>query len=81
MVTIKERAWVVTTKSGTHHIVAFLLTILLDLVWQGEAWTRGVAKLGSEASDLRVVMLEMIMEMMIVMMEMILEDDNCDQRG
>ena len=50
----------------THHIVAFLLTILLDLVWQGEAWTRGVTKLGCEAGDLRVVMLEMIIEKMIV---------------
>ena len=76
----KERARVLLIESGTHHIVAFLLTILLDLVWQGEAWTRRVAKLGCEAGDLRVVMMmEMLLEMMIVRLVVVIFGD--DFRG
>ena len=51
---LKERKeYLILIKSGTHHIVAFLLTILLDLVGQRETWTGGVAELGREPGNLR----------------------------
>ena len=53
---LKERKeYFILIKSGTHHIVAFLLAILLDLIGQRETWTGGVAELGREPGNLEMV--------------------------